>query len=617
MSKKITLVESIISIGFDDKKAQAGLKKLKKQLKDSEKASIVSERRSTRKTRKNANAVKRERRRQKDSRRYLDESVKARSALEKRVLTYKKQQALISKETDRSKKKALKLEAKAQNDRIKKDITNRKRQKRYDREKANTQRRERSLGARRGSSRMGSSRGGYGVSSRTAMIAGGAGVVVAGNEASKAVKTTMTWENSVNALYTQEASINPEGAKERAQKIADRIYKMASASNTAPNVLMDAYNEMRPLANNAGVTEEHVLGMVSTMAQSTKATGLNPEEVDRFMLGFRQFAANLSGKTASGQELGQMRDSSSVLTSMLFKSMGMKANITPDAMATDIKSGKVNLQNLFSGMIKLQDTTKDGFELYKKGSMQGKQDKLSAMYRDSQMGFGGSMKGGLGIFLDTLTDVLKSNKSNFVAAGNVTGDVLENIGAGIKDISDAWKDLSSSEKDTYLTGVESLMAAVAGVFVVSKLKPVLTLLEAISAAASIPMAGLIAAITGMALLGKTFVDGDGGKGTADTLFGEGTLPEWLFFTDSSQWGDMFDKMQTNKETGLKANGVQLSPYLTGSRESTTYQYNSPVDSSKGSGEVSNVTIFHGSRFEGSKGQLGTDFVEKLGVAPTM
>ncbi len=497
MAKKITLVESIIKVGFDDKQAQRGLAKLKRQLKDKDKSEKVAARREATKQRKVESKQRKEKRFERDRRNRLKNSKQAELATQQRLVKLKQTEAKIAQATDKATQKRLKAEAKAQKDRISKEIKERKRQKKHERQRALAARRERLANAPRGGGRSAlgfNTRGGFSVKGV------GAAAVAAGavNEGAKALQTSMTWENAMNALYTQEASKSPEGAGARTQEIANRVYKTAGAHNVAnPEQLLKLFTELRPLTGEKGINDEVILGMVSTISQASKSMGLSGPMFERFLLGFRQFAANLNAGTASGQELGQMRDSSAALTNMLFEQMGLAGNITPDALAELMTSGQLTIADLLNSIPKLSASTQAGFDLYKNNSMQGAVDDLQAAYAHIQRTFGSGAMQGVTVFLKTMADTLEDNSALFKTAGVWTGELFGSMASGLKQLNDSWSSMSTEEQDKFTDKLETMAKVLGGSLAGAKIGGVFTALGALGGLSFAPLTAFLVALGGL------------------------------------------------------------------------------------------------------------------------
>lgn len=503
MAKKITLVESIISVGFDDKVAQNGLKKLKRQLKDQDKTSAVTQRRDQKAQQRKIKDAQRNERQIRLEHRAQSRERRAEESHDMRKEKHSQTLSNNAKKERRAKQKERRLDARER--RMTADAQSRLNIR--NRNAIRLEARERRMAAaqqsRLDSSAYSRSRKGSSSSVSTGLSTGGVvGAAGAGYAATGAMQTTMAWENAMNALFTQEASRGgtTEQAAARTQAIADRIYKMADAFNVnQPEVLLDAFNQLRPLATGSEgkYTDDHIMGMVSSITQSSKATGLSGPMFERFMLGFRQFAANLSSQTASGQEIGQMRDASAVLTNMFFEAMGLQGNITPDAMAKMVQGGELGLDQVMEAGAQMQDTSKAGFTKYKETSLQGKLDELTKMYAHSQRVFGAASKGGAMHFLKQLSVALSENEELFRSAGEWTGNLLTSLGDGIKYLSETWKAMPQEDREKMLETLRQLGVAL-GTFVVSA-----TLFKLIKALTK------VSAATGLSALLAVFVSMSG------------------------------------------------------------------------------------------------------------
>ncbi len=607
MAKKINIVESVVSVGFEDAKFQRGMKQLRKQLKDSEKIDKVASRRKAKQQEMESRAVQKA---DKAKRAELKARRLERRAAESHAMKVSLYRARRKKDAAverRAKARDLRLETEERR-RATKHATFMRRNKLQERLANSRERRAQELHERRMARRQGrTGRAGMGIGG----IALGGAAVGGALTAKTAINTAATWEMSMNAMMTQLMSKGmsmPEATKV-AQERADLVYSSASYLQADPTQQLQAINEMSTLQNKAtGLDFKDIVALTQQLSLSSKALGVDSEQFAKFMYGTRQTLQDVAKGVGDAQNVRQMSENAPLLFDQITRQLGMQG-ATAVSFADQVRAGKFNINDVVRAVAAVSQANLAGFENYKKRTITGAEDRFQTILTHIEKVFGGEAGKGFKVFLDSVSDALVKNESLFKAAGQSVSEMLASLGGAITEMSEAWAAMPEEEQQAFIENMKQIATVLGALIVGDKL---LGLITALTSFAKIIPSGALAAT--LAALGYAFTIGDDKQATdkliKDTTGIESDLPKWMFTTEWDDTKAEFGKWWQSKTGSFQ--GFNAQPSTPISTLGTRYNLPSHLQPSNRTTDNSSKVEVHmnGTKIEGER---ASKIVEGLNI----
>ncbi|TOA17892.1 hypothetical protein CGK32_22965 [Vibrio parahaemolyticus] len=575
MAKRINLVESIISVGFDDKDAQRGLRKLKRQLKGQDDLGKATAKRNAKNNRRQ---LKHEKQIRKEQKNRGKESLNAQEKLQKRADKYRQQKkrddertlrmaAMASRERraeelhqSKMRQYARKDEADKQREmrvgdayrrnvkkaeRIERDAKANERRKqeahqeKVSRSKAAERRasaRERRAQARHSMSMFRMGRGNAGILGTFASVGA---ATYAGTQflaAENAVNAIQT-DYEVNRTYTDEQGntqrYTPEQALQMTNQIAGKLTTLADGMGVSFTQMAEEFAAASPLANQIGMSIDQQGRWAEGMMMAQKAFGLTQEDITNTRRNLSQIFADVGQGKLEQRDLNEMRNRPAFYN-WFMKRIGAKSDAEAKEMVASGQLTQAELYNALSGGF---EDLRPSYTRWLETTAGGAIQKLTAEVDNLAVIFGGGARGGFIEMLNSITTVLNENRDGFKQAGEWVGELFKSVAGGVNQMNEAWKGLSPDEQEQVISTLGTVLKIIGALVAAKGLFGLLNALK--SLVLMTPHGRLIAALIAITEMMGLF-DGQGGRTVFEKVFGKEAADkyEYLFDTENFSFDDI-------------------------------------------------------------------------------
>lgn len=407
MASKITLVESIIKVGFDDKEARRGLKRLKRQLKDKDKQEAISQRRKVKELRKEANQ---QRKLNKDERKTLTERRK-----------YDKQK---SNRTNRTS-----VEARRER---REESLERRREQRHQSQQLESQQRLSNMKQRdrRAEERHRKSiaRGyrvnnlGRGNAGFVGSLAATGAAVSTGQQFLNAEQARTQIRSNYELVYGQDretALKSTETAMNKLQTIANDLHKPIAD-------LANEFLQLGSLADSLGLNVDQRAKLAETFSVMPSAFGVDKATATRLRTNFGQiFSAIGQGKAPEFQDLRQMFEANRPMADFFFNLVGAK---NADEFQEIVSSPNFSEGELYNKMIQALPQLRSVYDYNMDNTATGALQKFTTALSNAAVSFGDGTSTGFSGMVTSIAKVLTDHQDTFKTAGQLLSGIFSVIG---------------------------------------------------------------------------------------------------------------------------------------------------------------------------------------------